>query len=342
VLPLKLALMFAFALLSGNCCGFMICAILDELEARKRMLLGIGSFILYSGIVLVYNDKLTSSSLAFVFAKAIMIGAFIMLVSLIKMSVNFLEQKALESKERIVKLSIEELEERKLNKKLTAQSIYVEQNARLIERENISRNIHNSVGHTITAAIMTLDAATMLYETNPDMAKEKIEAANGRMRESLDSIRRAVRTLDDTGAPIEIKDVIGAFDAIIENFTMDSEMTVNKEIDVSDISTSIEHEHAEFLTGALEEFLSNGVRHGDADTFMVHLSGDSAHIRLWVKDNGKSDFNFENYDSRIANGFGIKKIMSYVERFGGKCKFSNNNGFSSMIELPIIRRNNIE
>lgn len=67
----------------------------------------------------------------------------------------------------------------------------------VVERENISRNIHNSVGHSITAAIMTLDAADMLYDVNPYEARKRMNDANNRIRVSLESIRRALRVLDD-------------------------------------------------------------------------------------------------------------------------------------------------
>lgn len=70
--------------------------------------------------------------------------------------------------------------------------------------------------------------------------------------------------------------------------------------------------------------------------FVVVLLGDIAHIRLEVSDNGHSDFDSFNSKNRIENGFGLKKIISYVEKCGGKTAFVNDNGFQGMIELPIV------
>ena len=86
--------------------------------------------------------------------------------------------------------------QKKLAKELVIKNYLADKNARLEERENISRNIHNSVGHSITAAIMTLDAADMLYDTAPDKAREKMNTANERIRTGLEAIRQAVRVLD--------------------------------------------------------------------------------------------------------------------------------------------------
>ena len=43
------------------------------------------------------------------------------------------------------------------------------------EREQVSRDIHNGVGHTIVAAIMSLDAAEAIYNTDSKKAMEKIQ-----------------------------------------------------------------------------------------------------------------------------------------------------------------------
>ena len=82
--------------------------------------------------------------------------------------------------------------------------------------------------------------------------------------------------------------------------------------------------------------LTNGVKHGNAGEFMVVLLGDSAHVRLEISDNGHSDFEDSNRKHRIEKGFGIKKIISYAEKCGGKTEFKNENGFKSMVELPIV------
>ena len=98
----------------------------------------------------------------------------------------------------------------------------------------------------------------------------------------------------------------------------------------------IPHEHTEFLTGAVRELFTNGVRHGKADTFILHMSGDSRHVKMRVQDNGTSDFNEENARERILKGFGMKKLTAYVQRCGGQIQYWNESGFVTEIELPIF------
>ena len=75
--------------------------------------------------------------------------------------------------------SIRDKEVFELQKSITLQKIKYD------EREQISRDIHNSVGHTIMAAIMSLDAAEAVYNIDFEKAIEKVKFANIRMRESL-------------------------------------------------------------------------------------------------------------------------------------------------------------
>ena len=143
------------------------------------------------------------------------------------------------------------------------QNNIIERNARLEERENISRNIHNSVGHTITAASMALEAAGMLWESDPLRAAEKTRVANERIKTGLESIRHAVRVLDEETENISIGDFKMELEAIIDNFKMDTDIKVYFDMELvskpgQDIQ--IPHEHTEFLTGALRELLTNGVK----------------------------------------------------------------------------------
>lgn len=115
-------------------------------------------------------------------------------------------------------MAVNEMYEKKLNQELVIKNYLADKNARLEERENISRNIHNSVGHTITAAIMTLDAADMLFDTEPDRAREKMNTANQRIRDSLNEIRHVVRVLDSEREAVSQRDFIDELTADISGY----------------------------------------------------------------------------------------------------------------------------
>lgn len=233
--------------------------------------------------------------------------------------------------------AINELYEKKLNQELRMKNYLVERNARLEERETISRNIHNSVGHTITAAVMTLDAAELLMEVDSAKAKERVVTAKERMKEGLTAIRCAVRVLDKESQGVQMTDFLQELSAVAENFMMDTELTVKTNVDVMPELPEIPKAHTEFLTGAVQELLTNGVKHGKANRFLLSVTADSAHLQVSVRDNGTGDFSEENKEAKIKAGFGLKKIVSYLKRCGGSARFTNENGFCAVLTVPLYQ-----
>lgn len=321
-------LMSAFSLLSGSFTGALVFFFLRDISIYIRMSLGMIMMVLSQ----ILFEKESSAAMCVLKGILCVIG-FFMLVLLYRMLESARERRAEESR-RLVESNISELHEKQMNEQLVAQRYMSEKNARLLEREDISRNIHNSVGHSITAAIMTLDAADMLYEVRPDEARQKMNAANERIRGSLESIRRAVRVLDEDNALLTAKDLKAELDMVISGFVMDTSIEAYSDYAGMEDEITILHDHVVFLTGAVGEFLTNGVKHGGADMFSVILYGDAAHVRVEVTDNGSSDFADDNSNKRIKDGFGLKKIISYAERYGGKTSFVNDGGFKAAIELP--------
>lgn len=297
------------------------------------------SFVVPPVVYLVFKVFCNAGSLLDVLPLIIVQAAVLFIISVLIWHIQVIIEKYTDYKNKvensIKQLAVSGLAEKKLNHMLIMQNNIIERNARLEERENISRNIHNSVGHTITAASMALEAAGMLWETDPLRAADKTRVANERIKTGLESIRHAVRVLDEETENISIDDFKMDLEAVIDNFKMDTGIKVYFGIEVMGQDLQIPHEHTEFLTGAASELLTNGVKHGNADIFTIWLQADSTHIKVSVKDNGKSSFNSGNAPQKIENGFGIKKIIKYVQKAGGKTVFKNDNGFYAEIMMPV-------
>lgn len=327
---LEIILMTLFALLSGGFAGFIVFSLFKAVKEYIRLILGVCLFVFTA--LIIYKNM----SFAMCIVKTLLLIAAFLCIMLMKYMMEDIEKRKKRENEKLTASNVSELHEKRLNEQLVMQNYLAEKNARLIERENISRNIHNSVGHSITAAIMTLDAADVLYDERPEEARKRMNDANNRIRGSLESIRRAVRVLDEESGEILSGDLKSEMENVINEFVMDTDIRVDQNFSQLMDDIKIPHDHAVFLTGALQELLTNGVKHGSASEFVVILLGDTAHIRLEVSDNGHSDFDWLNSKSRIENGFGIRKLISYAEKCGGKTSFKNDNGFKGMIELPIV------
>lgn len=326
----ELIIMTFFSVLSGGFAGFIVFCLLKAASQYIRIITGVSLFVITT--LFIYRNI----SLAMCIIQTLFLVSAFLLLMLVYYLMELMEKRKIREDEKLTASNVSEMHEKRLNEQLVIQNLLAEKNARLIERENISRNIHNSVGHSITSAIMALDAADLLYDVRPEEAKKKMHDANNRIRESLESIRRAVRVLDEDSKEILAGDLKYEIENIINEFVMDTGIRVEHNFSQLMEDIRIPHDQAVFLTGALQEMLTNGAKHGNASEFIVILLGDAAHIRLEVSDNGHSDFDSLNCESRIENGFGIRKIISYAEKCGGKTVFVNDNGFKGMVELPIV------
>ena len=326
------ALVTVLAILCGSWWGFLAFACMDGI---KKVSSATVASVMYVVCAIVRNhSEFEARTAAEMILYASIIAAIIWLILALKQYADSVKKREVAAQERLLKASVSEMNERRINRELSMQNYQTERNARLLERENISRNIHNSVGHSITAAVMTLDAADMFYDTKPEEARRRMNEANDRIRGSLESIRSAVRALDEEGGELPLSDLIRYLRNAAEEFTMDTERTVDIVTDCYAEDISVPRVHIEFLTGVLQEALTNGVKHGGAKHFTVLLSADSAHVRLTVKDDGESDFNEDVRQERIEAGFGLRKIASYAGRCGGHAEFAYDSGFRTEVELP--------
>ena len=336
ILFIQFVVSLGFVSITGEYISYMVFIVLgnysETSEIKKKCNLVLPALLYLLGQMVFQTESLPEVVFHIFILEGVSVALFMF---------QYLMEKYINSKNQISKIvsvtAVNEMYSKKLNQELVIKNYLADKNARLEERENISRNIHNSVGHSITAAIMTLDAADMLFDTAPKLAREKMNIANDRIRTSLDSIRHAVRVLDNENKFITVNDFISELVAVTDSFVMDTMIKIYTDFENVNQEVIIPHEYTEFLTGALKELLSNGVRHGNADIFTVTLTADSCNIKLKVVDNGKSNFSSENQKERIENGFGLKKMISYIKKCGGDMTFSNENGFKTEMTLKLLK-----
>lgn len=233
--------------------------------------------------------------------------------------------------------AVDAMEQRSLREQIAKDQVINEHNARLQERERISRDIHNSVGHTLSAATVTLDAASMLVPKDQERAKEKIDVANSRVHEAISSVRSVVRTLDAEDDSIVLSDYMRSLEGMVTEFMMDTDIKVYHNFAQIDQEARLPISVASFLSSSLSELLTNGVKHGGAKIFVVTFIYESKNVRLTVQDNGTGwgDLSANEKKMKLSNGFGLRKMIDHAEKSGGSCTIESNDGFTVSISLPL-------
>ncbi len=218
------------------------------------------------------------------------------------------------------------------NEILSLEKETAEMRGRMDEREHISRDIQNNVGHTITAAIFALEAANLRRAADPEAADEMTERAIQRMRESMETIRNSVRVLDDDNV-LTLQELLKILTLCCRQTELNEEVMI--ETDYSGVvpqalEAPFSSGRVSFLYGTVQECVSNAMRHGGAKHIRLSVATEANLLRVEVWNDGKrSDI------STAEEGYGLKKIRKFTENVGGSLDIRQEGGFTVCILLPV-------
>jgi len=219
------------------------------------------------------------------------------------------------------------------NEQLRIASIELEKKTKLQERTRISREIHDSVGHTLTSALTGLQTATYAIEKNNySIAKDMIDRTKEYILSGLDDVRSSVQLLHENSLDQPfIPELIKLMDETKKQTRV--EITYDIDTAMPDLLPIIELT----LYRALQEGLTNGIRHGSSTYFQFLLTYREGRIRFLLSNNGK-------VPSRFVHGFGLKAMNERVKEIGGDLTILNkgsDEGVTLEINIP-IQMNTIE
>jgi len=215
-----------------------------------------------------------------------------------------------------------------LNNKILEQSATMENIATLKERNRIAEEVHDTVGHTLTTAIVALEGANMLFNVRPDEAHDKIVIAKKQLKIGLSDIRTVVKQLK-----LEDKALNRiSFEEDIRQIIRDVESQTELKITfIYSIKTELVSLQEHVIKNVIKEGLTNAIKHGNADMVKVELVSEDEVLNLLIKDNGHSG-------NKIDFGFGLSSMQSRLEALGGTLTFNiNKKGFELVVKLPIAR-----
>lgn len=208
-------------------------------------------------------------------------------------------------------------EQRRLNAELRSTRALLAESARVNERTRISRELHDLLGHHLTALSLNLEVAGHLSEGR---VKEHVQQAHTLARLLLTDVREAVSQLRDSGAI----DLGAALRPLAENVPkLAIHMGVQHPLTVDD------PERAHVLLRCAQEAITNAVRHADARNLWLDAGNDGECITLQVRDDGAGT-------DQLANGNGLQGMRERLRQLGGQLEIETRagQGFQLTITLP--------
>ncbi|MBO9598738.1 MAG: hypothetical protein J7559_13090 [Cohnella sp.] len=175
----------------------------------------------------------------------------------------------------------------------------------LEERTRIAHEMHDVVGHTLTAAIVQLEATKRLAERDQAIPIDKLAVVNGLVRKGLEEIRKTVRMLKVDNAPFNLE---LALKELIRDTIEKMEVEVEERIE---LPSGLGKLAEQVLYHALQEGLTNGIRHARCSRFQFAVRPESGWLRFKLANDG-----IPFGDSKP--GFGLTAMMERVQLLGGQ------------------------
>jgi signal transduction histidine kinase len=214
------------------------------------------------------------------------------------------------------------------NYRLRQYALTIESQAALQERNRIAREIHDSVGHCLTAQSIQLENVAVFLSQDTEKAKHYLEKARQLGKEALQNVRSSVAALRNDSW--QGRSLDSAVKEMSQKFVQTTDISLQSQIS---LSTSVPLEMATALYRTIQEALTNIAKHSQATQVLLKLSQKGGKIYLQLEDNGCG---FEPQAN--TTGFGLQIMRERIEALGGSFVLTSQpkRGCQIYIEVPIL------
>ncbi|MEV4313506.1 histidine kinase [Actinocrispum sp. NPDC049592] len=185
------------------------------------------------------------------------------------------------------------------------------------ERARVARDLHDDLGHHLTAIVVLLEKAAAFHDREPATAKAAVLDAERSARRALGEVRESVRSLRSFH-------LLAALDELVAG-QGDVTLTISGAPDGHDTGAL----HA--LYRAAQEGITNSRRHAEATHIAVTVDLDAERARLTVTDDGHGM-------GAAAEGFGLLGMRERVALSGGRVDLASTScGTRLTVTIPAAR-----
>ena len=202
------------------------------------------------------------------------------------------------------------------NIKLVQYAATVEQLTISRERNRLSRELHDTLAHTLSALVVQLDALMAVWEPIPERAQEMLEKMLETTRRGLEETRRSLKDL--RAAPLEDMGLALAMRALAKDFAARNELIL--ELDVPEEINNLPQEIEHGFYRVAQEALENVVQHAGAKHVQVKLEEEGEVLLLTVADDGRG---FDTGSETSKQQLGVQGMYERAELIGAKLEVNS-------------------
>jgi signal transduction histidine kinase len=210
-------------------------------------------------------------------------------------------------------------EQRRLNSELRATRALLAESSRMSERLRISRELHDLLGHHLTALSLNLEVAGHLAEGK---ALDHVRQSHTLAKLLLTDVREAVSEMrEERGI-----DLGSAVRVLAEGVpALEVELDLPERLHIDD------PERAQVMLRCTQEIITNAVRHAGANRLRLTIAQDPTELRLQARDDGRG------CSSAPVAGNGLRGMRERLSACGGRLDITTapGQGFALDVRIPL-------
>jgi signal transduction histidine kinase len=305
-----------------RCCGLF--------EARSRNLIAVGVFALnslaqgwrYQYLIEVMPPRMAERLGGMISGSALIFGLVVLFLTWLITSLLL---------ERSSRVALAEA-----HSQLRDYALRIEDQAMLQERNRIAREIHDAVGHGLTACHLNLMAALRLLDQDPLEAKALLLEAEVLNQAALQDIRQSVATLRSD--PLQGRSLLDQLDSLVQTVIKSGRFMIEFDHPSSRVVEGVPTSVAVAIYRITQEALTNISKHAKADRVQLTLRIEPQ-IELVIEDNGVG---FS--PKQTSSGFGLQGMQERVAALNGTLSIgaSLQRGCRIQVIFPVVVEPDLE
>ncbi|MEG0329916.1 MAG: sensor histidine kinase [Longicatena sp.] len=192
------------------------------------------------------------------------------------------------------------------------------------ERNRLAREIHDTLGHTLTGLSVGLDASVLTCVIDPDTTKKQLMVLRDSAKRGLNDVRRSVDKLRPDA--LEHYSLKEAIDQMIVEFSELTDIEIHFVCHLPNLKFDADEE--EIIYRIIQESMTNSVRHGHAHKIYISIAKEKNMLILIIEDDGIGC-------QHIKPDFGLHHMKERIELLQGNIRFYGYDGFIIIAEIPI-------
>ncbi len=205
--------------------------------------------------------------------------------------------------------------ERETNFQLRLAQDQVARLARLGERERITRDLHDVLGHTLSLIAIKSELAQKRFHADPAATLAEAQQIESIARQALVRVREAIHGYASPSFSGEVDRIAAALRSV----------GIKVQCDICEVPMTPMHESV--FAMILEEAVTNILRHAHAGCCRIQLLSVGAAVQLLVEDDGRGSPDYE--------GFGLRGMRERLRLLGGSLQVQANHGTQLQASLPL-------